>query len=294
MTTPVTTSRRDVTSTFATAALAVAGLAFALALAGAFGAFGSDDEVADGDGGAAVATDDGARADPDAQADQVISSSAAAMGVVASVEFRLQRDGAPIFIDEFERIALDSLRGQFTVPTRAQAELSVTVNGNLATRLGAVAIDDEVWISNPVTGDFETLPTGYDIDPSRFFDPENGWRPLLANLHDVALVGIDDRGGDRYHVRGTAPAAQVSDITVGLVRDQDVAVEFWIHPSTFLVTAAEFETTIDGGTARWALELSRYGDTFLIEPPANVRAAGVPGTVPSSVAPSAPPDTVGG
>ena len=138
-----------------------------------------------GAGDAAAETDDGAVADPAADAAEIVASSATAMGEVTSVEFRLRRDGAPIFIDEFERIALDSLRGQFTVPTRAQAELSVTVNGNLATRLGAVAIDDEVWISNPVTGDFETLPAGYDIDPSRFFDPENGWRPLLANLQDV-------------------------------------------------------------------------------------------------------------
>ena len=127
------------------------------------------------------AADDGAIADPSAAAVDVLAESATAMGDVTSVEFRLDRGGAPIFIDEFERIALDSLRGQFTVPTRAQAELSVTVNGNLATRLGAVAIDDEVWISNPVTGDFETLPAGYDIDPSRFFDPEGGWRPLLAD-----------------------------------------------------------------------------------------------------------------
>ena len=192
------------------------------------------------------------------------------MAGVTSVEFRLQRDGAPIFIDEFERIALDSLRGQFSVPGKAQAELEVTVNDNLATRLGAVAVDDEVWISNPVTGDFETLPAGYDIDPSKFFDPENGWQPLLANLQNVTMVGVDDRGGERYHITGTAPAAQVSDITVGLVQGQDVTVDFWIHPGTYLVTAAEFETTIDGGTSDWTLELDHYGDTFTIEPPANV------------------------
>ena len=138
----------------------------------------------------------------------------------------------------------------------------MTVNDNLATRLGAVAVDDEVWISNPVTGDFETLPAGYDIDPSKFFDPKNGWQPLLANLQDVTLVGVDDRGGERYHITGTAPAAQVSDITVGLVQGQDVAVDFWIHPDTYLVTAAEFETTIDGATSDWALELDHYGDTF--------------------------------
>jgi hypothetical protein len=275
----MTTRPRDATATFAIAAIAVAGLAFALAIAGALGASGSGERG--GATGAGNATDgadgdDGAVADAAADAGEVVASSATAMGAVTSVEFGLRRDGAPIFIDEFERIALDSLRGQFTVPTRAQAELSVTVNGNLATRLGAVAIDDEVWISNPVTGDFETLPAGYDIDPSRFFDPENGWRPLLATLQDVALVGIDDRGGDRYHVRGTAPAAQVTDITVGLVRGQDVAVDFWIHPSTFLVTAAEFETVIDGEPSQWSLQLGRYGDTFLIEPPENVRATDAP------------------
>jgi lipoprotein LprG len=238
----------------------------------AFGVFDSGD-----DAGASPAIDvdesqnDGAVADPAADPHDIASSAAAAMSTVNSVEFRLRRGGAPIFIDEFERIALDSLRGQFSVPGKAQAELEVTVNGNLATRLGAVAVDDEVWISNPVTGDFETLPAGYDIDPSKFFDPENGWQPLLANLQDITLVGIDDRGGERYHIRGTAPAAQVSDITVGLVQGQDVGVDLWIHPDSRLVTAAEFETTIDGNRSQWELELDRYGDAFTIEPPANVR-----------------------
>lgn len=265
---------RDATATFAIAAIAVAIAAFALAIAGAFGAGGGAAAGgSDGGGAAEVDGDDGAVADPAATADGVVAAAADAMGTVTSVEFRLARDGAPIYIDEFERIALDSLRGQFTVPTRAQAELSVTVNGDLATRLGAVAIDDEVWISNPVTGDFETLPTGYDIDPSRFFDPEGGWRPLLAALTDATIVAIDDRGGERYHVRGTAPADQVSNITVGLVRDQDVEVDLWIHPTTSLVTAAEFETAIDGERARWTLELTRYGDAFVIEPPTNVRTA---------------------
>lgn len=265
--------------TFATVGVAAAVLGLGLAVAGALGASPSSGSSAAADGDTATA-DDGAVADPEAVAADVVTSSAEAMGGVTSVEFRLTRGGAPIFIDEFERIALDSLRGQFTVPTRAQAELSVTVNGNLATRLGAVAIDTEVWISNPVTGDFETLPTGYDIDPSRFFDPEGGWQPLLASLQQPTIVGIDDRGGERYHVRGTAPAEQVSNITVGLVRDQDVEVDLWIHPVTFLVTAAEFETATGtatataGGASTWALELERYGDEFVIEPPANVRVAG--------------------
>ena len=235
-------------------------------------AFADTDPGADGEGsGEIVDLDDGAVADPDAEVTEVLARSAEAMGAVTSVEFRLDRDGAPIYIDEFESLALDSLIGQFTVPTRARAQLTVTVDGNLTTEIGAVAIEDEVWISNPVTGDFETLPPGFDIDPSRFFDPEDGWQPLLANLSDVELVDIDDRGGERYHVRGVAPASEVENITVGLVEDQDVPVELWIHPGTFLVTALEFETTIDGARSQWELELDRYGESFTIRPPTNVR-----------------------
>jgi lipoprotein LprG len=270
----MSTSKADTTSVFAVTALIVAGLATLAMVAAAFGVFRSDAAASESaDPGDDIEADDGATADPSADANEIATSAAEAMAGVTSVEFQLERGGAPIFIDEFERIALDSLRGQFAVPGRAQAELNVTVNDNLATRLGAVAVDDEVWISNPVTGDFETLPSGYDIDPSKFFDPENGWAPLLGSLQDVTLVGVDDRGGERYHISGTAPAEQVSNITVGLVQGQDVAVDLWVHPETFLVTDAEFETTIGDARSDWALELDRYGDEFQIEPPANVRAA---------------------
>lgn len=254
----------------ATALVGVVAYAFAADAPVASDGVAADDDAADDDG-EVVDLDDGAVADPDASVEQILADSAAAMAEVTSVEFRLDRSGAPIFIDEFESLALDALVGQFAVPTRARAQLTVTVDGNLTTEIGAVAIDDAVWISNPVTGDFETLPPGFDIDPSRFFDPQGGWQPLLANLRDVELVGVDDVGGDRYHVRGVAPATEVQNITVGLVRDQDVPVELWIHPGTSLVTRADFVTGADAAESRWVLELGSYGEAFTIRPPANVR-----------------------
>lgn len=272
----MTDRRRDGASLFATISVALCGVA-ALVLGGLIAAgwsrssgFAQEPTLGPGSG-ETVDLDDGAVADPDVDPAALLQRSATAMAAVGSVEFRLRRDGAPVFIDQFEKIALDSLRGQFTVPTRAQAELTVTVDGNVTTKIGAVAIDEEVWISNPVTGDFETLPAGYDIDPSRFFDPENGWQPLIANLSAIELVGIDDRGGERYHVRGVASADDVRNITVDLVRDQDVTVEFWIHPTTALVTAAEFATVIDGAESQWELDLAGYGQSFTIDPPENIR-----------------------
>jgi lipoprotein LprG len=202
-----------------------------------------------------------------AEAAAILAASAQAMGDVTSVRFTLNRAGAPVYIDTFESLALESVDGRFTAPAAADAVLTVEVDGSLKTKLGAIAIDDTVWLSNPVTGVFEPLPTGYELDPSSFFDPQLGWRPLLAGLQDAEFVGEEDRDGQRYHVRGVAPAAQMEIISAGLVRDQDVAIDFWIHPVTGLVTAAEFTTTFDGADTDWVLELRDYGDTFEIDPP---------------------------
>ena len=63
--------------------------------------------------GEVFVTDDGAEADPDVDPGALMQSSATAMSEVTSVEFELERTGAPVFIDQFQEIALDELRGQF-------------------------------------------------------------------------------------------------------------------------------------------------------------------------------------
>lgn len=206
-----------------------------------------------------------------ADAASIVEASARAMGSTTSVRFELRREGAPVFIDEFEKLTLNSAIGEFTVPRSAQALLEVGIEGGITTELGAIALDDEVWLSNPITGNFETLPTGYDIDPSLFFDPENGWQPLMENLTDVTLVGTEERGGNtRYHINANAPAAQVEVITARLVRNQDVAIDFWIQPVTGEVREAQFAADFDGGEVQWTLLLSEYGEEFDIEPPEGV------------------------
>lgn len=202
-----------------------------------------------------------------AVAETILATSSTAMGEVTSVRFELERGGAPVFIDTFGSLAIDKIVGRFSAPASADAALTVTIDGSLTTQLGAVAIDDTVWLSNPVTGTFETLPMGYDIDPSTFFDPETGWRPLLADLGGVELIGEEERGGRRYHVRGTAPAERVEVVTAGLVSNQDVLIDLWLRRDTALVTAAEFSTTFDGEVTNWVLELSDYGEDFAISAP---------------------------
>ena len=218
--------------------------------------------------GAACGGDAEGEGDPlPAEATTILDASSAAMGEVTSVRFDLRRSGADVYIDQFESLALDKIKGRFTAPSSADAVLSVTVDGSLKTDLGAVALGGKVWLSNPVTGKFEVLDTGYDIDPSTFFDPKRGWGPLMRSLTDVVLIGVEDRGGKRYHVRGIGPPAQMEIVTAGLVRDQDVTIDFWLKRDTALVTAAKFSTVFEGKTTDWVIELSDYGGDFQIKTP---------------------------
>lgn len=195
------------------------------------------------------------------------ATSAEAMGAVTSVRFSLERTGSPVFIDQIESIALDALEGRFQSPGSAEAILEVTVNGSLRTKLGAVAIGEEVWVSDPVTGKFETLPPGFDLDPSLFFDPKDGWLPLIEGLTDVEFVDEVDRDGTTYQLRATALAANMESITAGLVSGQDVVLDLWLHPVTAEVRAIAFATEFEGATSEWVLELRDYGEEFQIQPP---------------------------
>lgn len=210
-----------------------------------------------------------------ADAAEVLDAAAAAMAEVRRVRFDLVPSGATVHIDAFGAIALREVSGQVAVDEAAAAVLGVQVQESLNTELAAVAVGSEVLVTNPVTGRYEEPPPGIDIDPSQFFDPAGGWRPLLAELQDAELVGTERRGsGERHHLRGTAPAERIEAITAGLVSGQPVDMDFWIDPATGLVTAAEFAAEVPDGEATWTLELAGYGCDVDIDIPDELRVEG--------------------
>jgi hypothetical protein len=195
------------------------------------------------------------------------TAAAAAMADVSTVRFDLVPTGGPIYIDSVESLSLIQASGRYSAPGSADAVLTVEVNGSLTTKLGAVAIDSDVWLSNPVTGTFELLPVGFDIDPTTFFDPQDGWQPLLRELKNAEFIAEEERDGPRYHLRGIAPAARVELVTAGLVTSQDVELDLWLHPVTALVTGAEFSTIHNGIETHWMLDLTEYDEAVSISPP---------------------------
>ncbi len=200
-------------------------------------------------------------------AEAVLAAAAATMGTVDTVRFTIERGGAPVYIDPFDAVAFVSAEGRYQAPSAADAVLVAAVN-DLSVQIGAVAIDGETWISNVVTGDWEKTPQGYAFDPATLFDPDLGWRPLLAGeLTDAELVGLETRRGEElYHVRGKAGEDRIEVITAGLVQ-QDVVLDLWLHPRDGSVREVSFTTLYRGAESDWLLRFFDYGADITIEVP---------------------------
>ncbi len=199
---------------------------------------------------------------------EVLAAAAQAMGAVESVRFTLEREGAPVYIDDQGLLAFVAAEGRFVSPGTADALVTVKAAG-LTTQVGAVVVEGQTWLTNPLTGRWERAPAGYVFDPATLFDPEVGWRPLLAQgLSDVDLV--DDQAGEEgtlYHLQATAAGERVAIMTAGLAGGDPVRLDLWIDPGRDEVRRVEFATGADGGTATWRLTLSDYGADFEITPP---------------------------
>lgn len=194
---------------------------------------------------------------------------------VATVRFEIERGGVPVYIDTTGTLEFKDAVGRFVAPQAADAVVKVGVSG-LNVQIGAIAIDGTVWLSNPISGEWEQAPSSYAFDPTQLFDPEIGWRPLLAaELEGVSFVGREEvEGQARFHLTGSAPAARIETITAGLVSNQDVDLDLYLDPQTGHVVEVVFDATTAAGVSTWDLRFFGYGDDITIVPPDELEASG--------------------
>lgn len=202
--------------------------------------------------------------DPDA----VIARSIERMGDVETVAFFLERTGIPVYIDEDNTIEFTSAEGRFLSPESTDALLTVRAFG-IPARVGAVQIEGETWITNPITGAWEDAPAGFTFDVAALFDRTQGWSALLdGGLTNVLLVAEEEVDGETLaHFRVTAPADRIEQITAGMVSGQAVDGDLWILLSTGEIRELAFDTDMADGVTTWRLVMTDYGTEVEITAP---------------------------
>lgn len=198
--------------------------------------------------------------------DGVRANAAAAMAAVDTLRFTIGVEGADVFIDDGGLIQFQMAEGRYAAPGSADAVVSVVALG-LATEVGAVAIDDNVWITNPLTGAWEPAPDSLTFDPATIFDAEVGLSALIADgLTNAVLESPEPDADDRLHITADVDPARVSTLTSGLVDDVD-KVDLWIDRTSGQLAEVTFDVGTDEAGTSWRLLLSDYGTAVSINEP---------------------------
>lgn len=222
----------------------------------------------DGDGGADDATADEAETTTTTilTADLVLSNASDAMAGIDSVAFTIEHVGADVFIDDDGLIGFEAANGRYAAPSSAEAIVAVNALG-ISTEIGAVAIDGQIWITNPLTGRWEEGPEALTFDPAQIFDDTVGISGLLADgFTQAELASVDPDVEGRYEVSGAVDPERVSDLTGGLVDDVSDAT-VWVDAETSRVDEISFDVEIDGSDSSWRLVLDDYGVDVTITMP---------------------------
>ena len=187
---------------------------------------------------------------------------------VDTVQFRIARGGEPVYIDTQGFLEFVSATGRFAAPGAAEALVTVSALG-LSTEVGAVVIEGDTWLTNPITGNWEPTPPGYTFDPATLFDPQIGFRAMLQEgiptVEDLGEETVDETA--LRHVRFTASGERVEVVTAGMVLGADVAIDAWIEPTSGELRRAKFPTTIGANPTEWDLTFFDYGADITITPP---------------------------
>jgi lipoprotein LprG len=201
-------------------------------------------------------------------ATELLEASAATMGSVDTVQFSIERGGEPVYIDTQGFLEFVSATGRYAAPGAAEALVTVSALG-LSTEVGAVVIEGDTWLTNPITGTWEPTPPGYTFDPATLFDPEVGFRAMLQEgiptVEDLGEEIVDET--TLRHARFTASGARVEVVTAGMVRGADVTIDAWIEPASAELRRAKFSTTIGARPTEWDLSFFDFGGDITITPP---------------------------
>jgi hypothetical protein len=194
-----------------------------------------------------------------------VARAADAMAALDSARFEMERSGAPIRV---AGIVFDSALGVYQAPDAAKAVLKGQA-GDLAVELGTISIGRRTWLTNPLTGAWEELEPGTGFNPATIFDADLGWRAILLSLLEPVYGGgatVDGEG--LWLMRGIITPEQIATLTAGLVAPQEVEVDLFVDPATFLLWKAEFATDGDDGRSEWVITLSHFDEPVTVEAPA--------------------------
>jgi hypothetical protein len=204
----------------------------------------------------------------------IINNSVSYMQDLDGFSFKLERSGAPVFVDPTGIVTFRQAEGSFVSPDKVAGTVKVIAPAIVA-EVDIIGIGDEEWETNIFTGEWFLVPPEYAFKPAVLFDPSNGMQPALADhLEQIALVDISEieelPGLQLYHLSATMDGSYVSELTYTLIDPQPLDIELWIEPGIFALHRMIIVDPIDEGATEptyWQLDFWDFDKVIEILPP---------------------------
>jgi lipoprotein LprG len=196
----------------------------------------------------------------------LLDAAAMAIESVSSFHFRLTHENGntPLPLN----LALETAEGDVQIPGRLAADIEAEAVGAIPVSVKAIAIEDEIWITNPFTRDWQVLPGGSIGD---FADPETLVRSLVTAVEEPRIDGGSSIDGVRtVKLVGSMDAGQLREALSIARAGNIVTVEAWIGAEDSLPRRIRIIgplASIEDEDVARQIDLSRYNEPVEINPP---------------------------
>ena len=201
-------------------------------------------------------------------AQSLLSNASTRFGQVNSLHFVLQIQGN-VALDQANTLKLHGAEGDLSRPDSAQAKADVTFLGATIS-LKFVSIGKDQYITNPITGAWETAPANLGYDPAVLFDGNQGIAHVLGVLLNPTIVGSETiNGEDAYHVTATVTKADAQSIAAGALTSATPAIDLWITKKSYDIAKLTLNDAGATGanTTTWTLLISKQNEPVTIQRP---------------------------
>jgi hypothetical protein len=204
---------------------------------------------------------------------EIIDQAIVATRDAESLAFMMDFAGAPVYADPNSRLfrVLD-VEGQLQRPAAARSTIRVRSVGSVA-EIRLVSFEGQLYVTNPVTQQWQCFNRGDVLDPVTLFDPDEGLYSLIRDqFTDVELLGSEelaDTGRQHYLLQGTIAGAPLREISFGLLGAGTVDVRVWVDQETMRVSQVVLEDTATDpdDPSIWTISFSDYNTEVDIRAP---------------------------
>lgn len=206
---------------------------------------------------------------PTPTAQQTLAAASTRFASVNTAHYALTIAGN-VYLDSAKTVALRDASGDLKRPGDATGDVNVSVAGATIS-VKIVAVGGAEYMTNFITGRWQTAPKDLTYNPAIIFDKNQGIQAVLAKIESPTMQGADTVNGiEAAHISGKVPRADVTPMTGNSFQGDPVDADLWVSRANndLLKVVLKDTASQQGSTpATWTLLITKQNQPVTITKP---------------------------